>query len=254
MYTSDIMASSSEYNKVNSHEVIAEASVAIEKLLGRTSKPNIRFAIFEKNDFRPGKHIGYVTTMDYRALDINVVTFLKGLKLSKLFSKTRVVVSIMDDYLISRQETPVCTFKGNNPTWDYPMRFYLEDSKLQQDQLMVVFQIWCTPILLGGNQLIGEVYFSIKPLFDNWTKDHEQTKEGFYQVVAPSGKHRGCLVLKYNFGHDIIKGAPRKVDENTSIKTPWRIFGLSAPKSPPYNPAYNEATRRPSPSAPPYVE
>jgi hypothetical protein len=67
-----------------------------------------------------------ITTMDYRTLDIiTIVTCLKGLKLSKLLSKTRVVASIVGGSLISRQETPVCTYKGiSSPTWDYPMRFY----------------------------------------------------------------------------------------------------------------------------------
>jgi len=64
--------------------------------------------------------------------NITIVTCLKGLKLSKLLSKTRVVASIVGGSLISRQETPVCTYKGiSGPTWDYPMRFYLDESVLQ---------------------------------------------------------------------------------------------------------------------------
>jgi hypothetical protein len=137
---------------------------------------------------------------------------LKGLKLSKLLSKTRVVASIVGGSLISRQETPVCTYKGiSGPTWDYPMRFYLDESVLQQSQLMIVFRVWRTPIFLGGNQLLGEVYFPVKLLLDNWTED-KQAKEGSCPVVTPSGKHRGCLVFKYDFGHGTIRGAPKKVD------------------------------------------
>jgi hypothetical protein len=183
---------------------------------------------------------------------------LKGLKLSKLLSKTRVVASIVGGSLISRQETPVCTYKGiSGPTWDYPMRFYLDESVLQQSQLMIVFRVWRTPIFLGGNQLLGEVYFPVKLLLDNWTED-KQAKEGSCPVVTPSGKHRGCLVFKYDFGHGTIRGAPKKVGENlidpawSSQLLPSRHHGgcLSAPKSSPYNPAYYEATRLPQ--APPF--
>ncbi|KAJ6928704.1 hypothetical protein NC652_012743 [Populus alba x Populus x berolinensis] len=147
-----------------------------------------------------------ITTMDCRTLDITIVTCLKGLELSELFSETRVVASIVGGSLISRQETPVCTYKGiGSPTWDYPMRFYLEDP--------------------------------VKLLLDNWTED-KQAKEGSCPVVTPSGKHRGCLVFKYDFGHGTIRGAPKKAGENL-INPAWssqlltsRHHGgcLSAPK------------------------
>ncbi|KAG6773188.1 hypothetical protein POTOM_020449 [Populus tomentosa] len=133
----------------------------------------------------------------------------------------------------------------------------ISDVVLQQSQLMVVFRIWRTPIFLGGNQLLGEVYFPVKLLLDNWTED-KQAKEGSCPVVTPSGKHRGCLVFKYHFGHGTIRGAPKKVGENlinpawSSQLLPSRHHGgcLSAPKSSPYNPAYYEATRLPQ--APPF--
>ena len=63
--------------------------------------------------------------------------------------------------------------------------------------------------------------------------------------MTPSGKHRGCLVFKYDFGHGTIRGAPKKVGENfinpawSSQLLPSRHHGgcLSAPKSSPYNPS-----------------
>ncbi|KAL3591183.1 hypothetical protein D5086_009823 [Populus alba] len=77
----------------------------------------------------------------------------------------------------------------------------------------------------------------VKLLLDNWTED-KQAKEGSCPVVTPSGKHRGCLVFKYDFGHGTIRGAPKKAGENL-INPAWssqlltsRHHGgcLSAPK------------------------
>ena len=73
----------------------------------------------------------------------------------------------------------------------------------------------------------------IKSLLDNWTKD-KQTKEGSYRVViiTPSGKQRGCFVLRYNFGHDTIRGAPRKDDENlirTCSTWSWQLLQSRPP-------------------------
>ncbi|KAJ6883458.1 hypothetical protein NC652_030633 [Populus alba x Populus x berolinensis] len=80
-------------------------------------------------------------------------------------------------------------------------------------------------------------------LLDNWTKD-KQTKEGLYQVVTPSGKQRGCLVFRHNVGDD------ENLIGTYSRQHHGECLGLSAPKSPPCNPAYY----RPPPSAPPYMD
>jgi hypothetical protein len=107
------------------------------------------------------------------------------------------------------------------------------------------------------NFLEKYIFRSSSLILDNWTED-KQAKEGSCPVVTPSGKHRGCLVFKYDFGHGTIRGAPKKVGENlidpawSSQLLPSRHHGgcLSAPKSSPYNPAYYEATRLPQ--APPF--
>jgi hypothetical protein len=61
------------------------------------------------------------------------------------------------------------------------------------------------------NFLEKYIFRSSSLILDNWTED-KQAKEGSCPVVTPSGKHRGCLVFKYDFGHGTIRGAPKKVD------------------------------------------
>lgn len=116
------------------------------------------------------------------------MTCLEGLELSKVFSKTRAVVSIVGGSLISRQETTACVqrkqpnlvLSGENIL---PRRFNVTTKSFD----------FCVSNLVHPNIIMS--------LLDNWTKD-KQTKEGLYQVVTPSGKQRGCLVFRHNVGDD----------------------------------------------------
>ncbi|XP_061338029.1 protein SRC2 [Gastrolobium bilobum] len=156
--------------------------------------------------------------MDYRRFNI----YLKeagGLNCSKLFFKRSVyaVVSIIGSSSSpSKQQTCVGKYNGTNPTWGLrsSLRFYLEDSELQQDHLVLMIQLMCKRIL-GSDKVIGEVYVPLKELYDN----SGSTNHGFHQVVKPSGsgKDHGFLYFNYDFG-EIIRGAVKK--DNGAVAYP----------------------------------
>jgi len=87
-----------------------------------------------------------------------LLTCLEGLKLSKLFSKTRAVVSIVGDSLISGQETTYgLNIQRKQPNLGLsdeilPRRFNVTTKSFDS----VVFQIWCTPILSSPFWIIGQ--------------------------------------------------------------------------------------------------
>lgn len=182
--------------------------------------------------------------MDYRPLDINV-TCMQGLKATNLFCKKRlyVVVSIVGNSQ-SRQETPIGRYKGNDPIWNYAMRFYLEDLMLQQNRLMVVFQIRCSQIL-GGDKSIGEVYVPVRDLLYNCTTNDKDTQYGVYQVVTRTGKPRGCLYFSYKFGNMIR--AIKNVDHDNVRACSTRMLAPCATPSAPY---LEDHGAHPPPSAP----
>jgi len=181
------------------------------------AKPNFSHQITPKNFL---DHTFFSFKIKSQRWIAELLTCLEGLKLSKLFSKTRAVVSIVGDSLISRQETT------------YGLRAK-ETTQLGIIRWDLTWKIQCYNKIIWLCCVSNLVHPSIiKSLLDNWTKD-KQTKEGFYQVViTPSGKQRGCFVLRYNFGHDTTRGAPRKDDENlirTCSTWSWQLLQSRPP-------------------------
>ncbi|RVW55612.1 Protein SRC2 [Vitis vinifera] len=102
--------------------------------------------------------------MEYRTLEINVIS-AKDLKDVNLISKmdVYVVVSINGDSR-SKQKTPVDRDGGTNPTWNFPMKFTVDESAAQQNRLTLSFKLRCERTL--GDKDIGEVNVPIKELLD----------------------------------------------------------------------------------------
>ena len=143
--------------------------------------------------------------MEYRTLDISISS-LEGMKTKKVKSllfKTRIYaeVSILTTASVSRQKTPLGTFRRKNYEWDYfPMRFYPEESKLQQNSLMLMIQLRKKRLFHPEND-VGQVCVPLKELFDDPQNDILNCPAclGVYPVLTASGKHKGYLYFSYKF-------------------------------------------------------
>ncbi|KAK9291786.1 hypothetical protein L1049_019736 [Liquidambar formosana] len=139
--------------------------------------------------------------MDYRPFDITLHS-ASGLKDVNFFSSMRVyvVVSIVGDSN-SRQETPISKCHRKNPAWEFGMRFYVEESKLHQNCLMLVLKLRCSQTV-GGDKDVGEVCVPLKKLFDS-AEGQKEIPAVTYKVTTPAGKQRGVLCFSYGFGKTI---------------------------------------------------
>jgi hypothetical protein len=144
--------------------------------------------------------------MDYRPFEINL-TCLEGLEIVHCLFKVHAyaVVSIVGDSSSSlRQQTPVGKYFGDKPTWNFPMSFCLEESKLRQNQLVLMIQLRYNRIF-GGDKNIAEVHIPFK-LLDNCSDHIRVTQFGVHQVIMtpPVKPPRGYLYFSYKFGEKIV--------------------------------------------------
>lgn len=140
--------------------------------------------------------------MEYRTLDINV-TCLEGFQGKSLFFKRPKIYATVSIVGSSRttQKTPVGKFIGKFQRWDYPMRFYIEESMLQENCLMLMIRLRSSRTLpLCGDEDVGEVYVPIKHLFHKTNYNiNDVNCFGHYQVHTPLGKPKGRLHFSYRF-------------------------------------------------------
>ncbi|CAI9765863.1 unnamed protein product [Fraxinus pennsylvanica] len=150
--------------------------------------------------------------MDYRTLEINVMS-ARDLNKVNLITKmdVYVVVSISGGDKKSKQKTktPVDNDGDSNPTWNFPMKFTVEDAALQQNRLNLVFKLVCQRVL--GDKDVGEVHVPLKELLESPAAaggggDGKQQKFVSYQVRKPSGKPKGELTFSYRFNEKVAGG------------------------------------------------
>lgn len=140
--------------------------------------------------------------MEYRTLEI---TLQSGKDLNKvnLISKMDVyaVVSISGGDKSSKQKTrtPVDHDGDANPTWNFPMKFTVEEAALQMNRLVLDFKLVCERAL--GDKDVGEVSVPIKELLDSPANSAAAGGKQFvsYQVRKPSGKPKGQLTFACKF-------------------------------------------------------
>ncbi|KAJ0093040.1 hypothetical protein Patl1_25087 [Pistacia atlantica] len=141
--------------------------------------------------------------MAYRPLELNIIS-AKHLKDVNLISKMDlyVVASLVGDYSKKKQKAKsrVDHDCGPNPTWNFPVKFTIDESLAQQNRLSLDLKIRCDGIL--GDKDVGEVNVRVKDLLDA-PGDLKNFKSQTYQVMTPSGKPKGELTFSYKFG-DII--------------------------------------------------
>lgn len=107
---------------------------------------------------------------EYRVLDVNVTCAeeIKGLlSFTNFFFKSKVYAAVYVDGIPSAtQETPLEKHFGENPVWNFPMRFYLEESKLQENALTLKIKLKRKRTFRGYGEDIGEASILLRNLFN----------------------------------------------------------------------------------------
>ncbi|KAG5559913.1 hypothetical protein RHGRI_003268 [Rhododendron griersonianum] len=121
--------------------------------------------------------------MACRRLEINVIS-AKDLKKVNLIGKMRpyAVVSISGgDPRASQPQWTAVDRSGNaSPTWNYPLKFAVEESATRSNRLGVTFRIRCERTL--GDKDIGEVHVPLSEL-NGPTEDGELVQSVTYQSI-----------------------------------------------------------------------
>ncbi|CAA3014586.1 SRC2-like [Olea europaea subsp. europaea] len=128
--------------------------------------------------------------MDSRTLEINVMS-ARDLNKVNLIMKmdVYVIVSISGGDKKSKQKTktPVDNDGDSNPTWNFPMKFTVEEVALNQNRLNLVFKLVCQRA--RGDKDVGEVHVPLKELLESpkaadggW--DGKQQKFGYTKSRA----------------------------------------------------------------------
>ncbi|CAL0334941.1 unnamed protein product [Lupinus luteus] len=145
--------------------------------------------------------------MEYRTLELNVVS-AKDIKNVNLLSKMNVyaVVSISGDpQNPQKTKTHVHRDGGTNPTWNFPVKFTVNESLAHQNRLYLEIKL-ISDRTLAGDTLIGTVNIPVKELIDN--PGDGSFRHVSYLVRTQSGKDKGSLNLSYKFGEKFT--APAK--------------------------------------------
>ncbi|KAG8369979.1 hypothetical protein BUALT_Bualt14G0069900 [Buddleja alternifolia] len=147
--------------------------------------------------------------MENRTLEITL-QYCKDLNKVNLITKMDVyaVVSISGSDNNSKQKTktPVDHAGDANPTWNFPMKFTVDEAALQNNRLTLDFKLICERAL--GDKDVGEVNVPIKELFNSPAKGGADGKHIVsYQVRKPSGKPKGQITFSYQFGEKTVNAA-----------------------------------------------
>lgn len=160
--------------------------------------------------------------MEYRPLEVTVIS-AKGLKDIGHLSK-------MDVYVIATisgdprtQKTLVDTDGGSHPSWDFTMKFTVDETAIQANCLNLVFQLRHERTLLADKD-IGEVHVSVKELLGNAAGDDKPAILVEYPVRNPSGKDEGTLKFSFKFGPVYRTGAGNTIQRGISSCTKTLII------------------------------
>ncbi|XP_076930105.1 protein SRC2-like [Bidens hawaiensis] len=148
--------------------------------------------------------------MEYRTLDLVIVS-AKGLKKSSLMGRMDVyaVATISGGSgKVQRLRTTVDKSGDSKPTWNFPMKFIVEESNGLQTLVVKIKKV----SVFGGSKCLGEVNVPVKELMEGGVIDGNGNKNklrsGCYDVITKSGKVHGGLSFWYEFG-DTFTGKPQ---------------------------------------------
>ncbi|XP_024986830.1 protein SRC2-like [Cynara cardunculus var. scolymus] len=169
--------------------------------------------------------------MEYRTLDLTLIS-AKGLKNATLAGKMDVyaVASISGSF--QKLRTPVNKGAGPNPTWNFPMKFTVDEAAAMHNCLTLIVKIKAVGMFVNREQ--GEVHVSIKELMEGVKSDGRAMQFVSYQVRRPSGKPKGEISFSYKFGEKFSG----KAEEPVMAYPPGRAVGSSSGYPPPYATEY----------------
>ncbi|KAH6808716.1 hypothetical protein C2S51_026499 [Perilla frutescens var. frutescens] len=157
--------------------------------------------------------------MERRTLEIKLER-AEGLSSVKFIGKMAVyaVVSVSDehnDVLSLKNKSPVDHEGDTAPTWNFPMKFKVDEAALKMDCLTLRFKLVCRWCL--GDTDVGDVEVSLKDLFDHPVKAGTDGWRCMSQPVRkPNGIPQGRLSFSYKFTHST----------NSSCRSPPRVVTI----------------------------
>ncbi|KAF4355189.1 protein SRC2 [Cannabis sativa] len=176
--------------------------------------------------------------MEQRLLEINVIS-ARDLNDVNIMTKmdVYVVVSLSGDS--QQTKTNVHRGSGTNPTWNFPVKFTINDSSADSaaQHRNLVFTLFCDRAL--GDKEIGQVNVPVKELLDS-AATSSSTQFVSYQVRKPSGKPKGELHFSYKLSppqqltEKPVKFYPTvEVGPTAMVATPpWPVVGGYIPVQP----------------------
>ncbi|MFS8021990.1 putative C2 domain-containing protein [Helianthus anomalus] len=169
--------------------------------------------------------------MECRTLDITLIS-AKGLKKASLIGKMDVyaLVYISGAANTQKLKTPVHKDGGSDPSWNFPMKFTVDEAAGLQNRLTLVVEIKHDGTF--GDKDVGLAHVPIKELLDGLSKDWTSEKQVSYQVRTPSGKQKGSLNFSYKFGEKLTA----KVVEEAV--TAYPVTGMAVGSSSGYQQPY----------------
>lgn len=135
--------------------------------------------------------------MGYKTLELTIIS-AKDLKNVNLIGKMDpYVVVYLSDNPSTKQKTPVHQDAGTNPSWNYTMRFTVDENAAGAGKYLI-FKIKHDQTF-GADKELGQVLVSLKELFDGVKGSRDPTAPQFlaYQVKRSSGKPKGELKFSY---------------------------------------------------------
>ncbi|KAG8372954.1 hypothetical protein BUALT_Bualt12G0120800 [Buddleja alternifolia] len=174
-------------------------------------------------------------TLQY-ATDLNNVNLITKMDVYAVVS-----ISGGDDNSKQKTKSPVDHDGDCNPTWNFPMRFAVEEAALQQNRLTLDFKLICERAL--GDKDIGEVNVPITDLLESPANGAAADWKRFvsYQVRKPSGKPKGQITFSYKFGEKPASDAAEVCGESivtypvvdtSSVYPPTTLGGYPPPPYP----------------------
>ncbi|KAB1214014.1 hypothetical protein CJ030_MR5G017277 [Morella rubra] len=184
------------------------------------------------------RQLAQICDMEYRTLEVTVLS-AKDLQDVNLFSKmdVYVVVSLSGNSQHKLQaKTNVDREGGKNPSWNFPMKFTINEFTVRQNRLTLEFKLRCDRSL--GDKDIGNVCVPVQELLDS-TGDGKSMQFVRYQVTKPSGKPKGELYFSYKFSENVSSSEPlwQKTQAYEPV-TAYPSAPVVEPSAPPYDGLY----------------
>ncbi|KAI3821958.1 hypothetical protein L1987_09536 [Smallanthus sonchifolius] len=142
--------------------------------------------------------------MEYRTLNLTLVS-AQGLKKTSFMGNMDVyAVASISGTVGKGQKFRTCVHKngGSDPTWNFPMKFVIDEAAGLQNRLTLVVKIKAACMFGGWN--LGEVHVPVKELLEGVKDEGKAMQSVSYQVRRPSRKPKGVLSFKYEVGEKVI--------------------------------------------------